>query len=342
MAAGDPVLYSLFVYAPNKGAPIVFTIAFAISAVFHIWQCWRYKALKLIGLHSVCAVVFALGFAFREYASYHYIYTGTGGTSLIMYILSQVFINICPPLLELSNYHVLGRIFGYVPHCAPIPADKVLLVFGGLMGVIEALNAVGAALSANPSGSPSSQALAKNLLLAVLVMQLAVITIFFCMATIFHMRCSKAAVQSKAVNTVLFTLYMSMSLIFIRCIYRLVEHTGDTKIDIADIEALRQLSPLLRYEVFFYIFDATLMFLNSAIWNIWNPCRFLPRDPHTYLAQDGTEAMVEVIPDNRSLLAKIANVWTFGIFFRKKNTTVRFQELAEYNRTEEAGRQMHK
>lgn len=33
------VLGSLYVYAPNKGAPIFFTIAYAISAVFHLWQC---------------------------------------------------------------------------------------------------------------------------------------------------------------------------------------------------------------------------------------------------------------------------------------------------------------
>ncbi|KAL6802736.1 hypothetical protein GGI42DRAFT_325045 [Trichoderma sp. SZMC 28013] len=342
MGAGDPVLYSLYVYAPNRGAPVFFTVAFALSAVFHIWQCWRYKAFRLIGLHSVCAVLFTLGFAFREYASYHYIYTGTGGTPLIIFILSQVFINVCPPLLELSNYHVLGRVFGYVPHCAPIPASRVLLTFGGLMGLVETLNAVGAALSANPSASPSQQKLASNLLIAVLVIQLGVIATFFCMAAIFHMRCIKAAVQAKVVKTMLTTLYMSMTLIFIRCVYRLVEHTGNTKIDITDIEALKKLSPLLRYEVFFYIFEATLMFLNSAIWNVWNPGRFLPRSPHTYLAQDGTEATVEVIPDSRSFLAKIAHVLTFGMLFRRKNTLVRFEELAAYDRNEQAGAQIHK
>lgn len=30
---------SLFVYAPNKAAPVVFAILFGISAVGHIWQC---------------------------------------------------------------------------------------------------------------------------------------------------------------------------------------------------------------------------------------------------------------------------------------------------------------
>lgn len=210
------------------------------------------------------------------------------------------------------------------------------------MGLVETLNAVGVALSANPSASPSQQKLSSNLLIAVLVIQLGVIATFFCMAAIFHMRCTKAAVQAKAVRTMLTTLYMSMTLIFIRCIYRLVEHTGNTKIDITDIEALKSLSPLLRYEVFFYIFEATLMFLNSAIWNVWNPGRFLPRSPHTYLAQDGTEATVEVIPDSRSLLSKIANVLTFGLLFRRKNTTVIFEELAAYDRTEQAGLQVHK
>ncbi|KAL9468414.1 hypothetical protein ACSS6W_010108 [Trichoderma asperelloides] len=345
MAEGDPVLYSLYVYAPNKGAPIVFAIAFAISAVFHIWQCFHYRAFKLIGLHSVCAVIFTAGFALREYSSYHYIYDPDGSATLIVFILSQVFIYACPPLLELSNYHVLGRIFYYVPHCAPLPASKVLLVFGGLMALVEALNGVGASLSANPSASPGTQKLGSHLIMAVLVIQLIVITIFVCLTAIFHTRCKKALVQSKAIKSLLPTLYMSMTLIFIRCVYRLVEHTGNTKVDITNIEALKQLNPLLRYEVYFYIFEATLMLLNSLLWNIWNAGRLLPRNPNIYLAQDGTEAMLEVIPDNRSILQKIANVWTFGLLFRKKTPVVRFEELTEYSRVsgnEQAGTHMLK
>jgi hypothetical protein len=34
-----PVPGNLYIYIPNKGAPIFFTIAFAISAAGHIWQC---------------------------------------------------------------------------------------------------------------------------------------------------------------------------------------------------------------------------------------------------------------------------------------------------------------
>lgn len=219
--------------------------------------------------------------------------------------------------------------FYYVPHCAPFPASKVLATFGGLMLLVETLNSVGASLSANPSASPSQQTLAGHLIIAVLVIQLGVILIFIGMAAVFHMRCRRARVQAEAIYTLLYTLYMSMTLIFIRCIYRLVEHTGDTKVDLSSIEALRQLSPILRYEVFFYIFEATLMLLNSVLWNVWNPGRFLPSNPHVYLAQDGTEAVLEELPDGRSRLAKVANVVTFGILYRKKNASATV-ELVEY------------
>lgn len=30
---------SLYVYAPNKGAPVFFAATFAVSAIGHFWQC---------------------------------------------------------------------------------------------------------------------------------------------------------------------------------------------------------------------------------------------------------------------------------------------------------------
>lgn len=38
-ARNQPVLGSLYVYAPNHVAPIFFAVAFACSAVGHFWQC---------------------------------------------------------------------------------------------------------------------------------------------------------------------------------------------------------------------------------------------------------------------------------------------------------------
>jgi hypothetical protein len=87
----------LYIYAPNKAAPIFFTIAYGISAIFHIWQCYRYKAWRLIGLHSLCSLLFTAGYALREYQSQdNYLYSETSITPLIIFILSQVFIYVCP------------------------------------------------------------------------------------------------------------------------------------------------------------------------------------------------------------------------------------------------------
>ncbi|RSM15719.1 hypothetical protein CDV31_004818 [Fusarium ambrosium] len=305
----EPVPYSLYVYAPNKGAPIFFTIAYAISTIFHIWQCHRYKAWKLVGMHCLCGVLFTAGYAMREYGAYSYLYKTATKMPLIIFITSQVCIYICPPLLELVNYHVLGRIFYYVPYCAPIAPGKVLATFGGLMGIVELLNSLGVSLSANTSSTPEKQALGSHLTIAAISLQLIIIVIFVYLAYMFQRRCAKANVQSPAVKTLLTTLYMSGN--------RQCRVTHDT-----------QSHPTLRSLL--YIFEAVLMLINSILWNIWHPGRFLPKDYHIYLSQDGTEVEGEEDSDDRPLLAKAGNVLTFGIFWRKKEQAQRFHQLGEY------------
>ncbi|KAK3370887.1 putative RTA1 domain protein [Lasiosphaeria ovina] len=327
MEDGEPILGSLFVYAPNKVAPVIFAAAFAASAAGHIWQCYCYKCFRVIGLHPVCAVVFSVGYMLREYGAFNYMYSTR---NLLVFIFSQVFIFVCPPLLELANYHVLGRIFYYVPYFAPLPAGRVLSTFGGLMLIVEVLNSLGVSFSANPSASQSRQDLGQNLTIVALAIQLAVIVTFVVLAALFHRRCAKAGLRSRAVSTPLATLYASMALILVRCIYRLVEHLGNTTVRLKDLEALRSLSPILRYEWFFWVFEATLMLVNSVIWNVWNPGRYLPSDHHIYLARDGrTEIQGDKGRDERPMLAKAGSILTFGVFFRDKKGSPPFQELSD-------------
>lgn len=222
--------------------------------------------------------------------------------------------------------------FYYVPYFAPLPPNRVLAMFGGLMALVEALNAIGVALAANPASSPGQQALGKNLTISAIAIQVVVIVIFVAMAATFHVRSAKGRLSSRAVKTVLLVLYASMALIFARCVFRLVEHTGNTKVDLDDMEALWNLSPLLRYEVYFYVFESTLMLVNSWLWNIWHPGRYLPRDYHIYLARDGTEVAGRRDEDDRPLLAKTAHVLTFGILFgdRRKGVRERVEDNTDY------------
>ncbi|KAK0701196.1 hypothetical protein B0T21DRAFT_321855 [Apiosordaria backusii] len=334
---GEPILLSLYVYAPNKAAPVFFATTYALSASFHVWQCYRYKAFKLIGLHPVCAILFTLGYILRAYSAHdNYVYSLATKKPLFIFIFSQVFIYVCPPLLELANYRILARVFHYIPYLAPLPPTRVMTTFGGLMALVEALNAIGVALSANPSSSSeSTQSLGGQLTLAAIGIQLAVIVIFVAMASIFHVRFHQTSLQSRSVSTVLWTLYTSMALIFVRCVYRLVEHMDHTKIKLDDLEALRQLNPLRRYESYFYVFEATLMLLNSLLWNAWHPGRLLPQEVHVFLGRDGREVIGQKTRDDRGMVEKIGHVFTFGILFRQKTTgTGQWQEIGAHSNGE--------
>jgi hypothetical protein len=104
---------SLYVYAPNKVAPIIFTVAYGISMIGHFWQCQYvksavlgfrytfakfftfsyYKCWKVLGLQPLCAVLFTAGYAMRVYGAYNYLYSTS---NLIVFIMSQIFIYIAP------------------------------------------------------------------------------------------------------------------------------------------------------------------------------------------------------------------------------------------------------
>lgn len=207
------------------------------------------------------------------------------------------------PLLELANYHVLGRVLLYIPYFAPIAPGRVLSTFGLLLFVVETLNALGVALASNPAGS--SQGVGSSMIIAALGMQLVVILVFIGLAGTFHRRIVRARIETKPVRTVLIVMYCSMALILIRCIYRLVEHLGNTTIRLDDPASLEALGPALRYEWYFYIFESSTMFLNSLVWNVLSAGRLLPRDSRTYLRRDGMTELVDDHKDDRSTRAKI-------------------------------------
>ena len=235
------------------------------------------------------------------------------------------------PLLELANYHILGRIFYYVPYFAPLPPGRVLSTFGALMALIEALNSLGVAFSSNASGSPSKQQLGSRLTIAALVLQLGAIIIFVILAVIFQWRCTKANMYTRAVSKPLVTMYISMSLILVRCIYRLVEHLGNTTVKLDDPDTLMMLSPALRYEWFFYVFDATLMLLNSVLWNLRHPRRYLPANPNIYLAQDGKTELEGKVQTSGSITQMLLSLLTFGMFSSQKPKSQLFWELNSYS-----------
>ncbi|KAF2440170.1 RTA1 domain protein [Karstenula rhodostoma CBS 690.94] len=266
-----PVSGSVYFCQPSKVAPAVFAALFFISGAWHLWQCIYYKSFKITALHPFCCLLFVVGFALREYGAFHI-------SNVTIYLVSTICIYCAPPILELANYHVLGRILYYVPYFAPLHPGRTLTTFGAISGIVEILNALGVSLLANPNvKKQSTQDLGHILMKTALIVQIFVITVFVGIAGVFHHRCRKANIKSNKVQQPLLTLYISTVFIMIRTIYRTIEHFGMSRTPAnpgADWDPM-SLSPIVRYEC------------NSFLWNGSHPRLYLPQDYHVYLAQDG-------------------------------------------------------
>jgi len=311
---------SLWFYAPNKVAPVVFAVLFAVSASCHIYQCIRYKSWKVSVTLPIAAFLFVAGYSLREYGAFHY-------NKLAIYIESVVFLYAAPPLYELSNYFMLSRILYYVPYHSPLHPGRVLTTFSALSMIVEALNGNGAASVANTSATEKRQEIGRALLKTALVLQLVILGLFLLLATSFHRTCKRANVLPKNLKAVLITLYISSALIGVRTIYRTVEYFSISQLKITKDTDLSTLSPLLRYEWYFWVFEAMLMVTNSFLLNVRHPMRFLPRDNCIYLAEDGvTEIQGPGYEDKRLWIVTILDPFDIHGMMKGRNMNQRFWE----------------
>ncbi|KAJ4290082.1 hypothetical protein N0V88_006588 [Collariella sp. IMI 366227] len=311
MPDGRPVPGSVWFYAPVHGAPTVFAVIFAVSAAVHLWQCIHYRCFRVTAYLPFCCTLFAAGFALREYGAFHY-------DHVYIYLASTLLIYGSPPILELANYHILGRTLYYIPYFSPIHPGRVLTTLGSLSAVVEVLNALGVAYLAIRTEDNKRYNLGHNLMRASLALQLGVIILFYALAAVFHHRCARSGVLHHRVRAVLVTLYASMGLILARTVYRAVEHFGLERPPVGGAVDLMGFSPVLRYEWFFWVFEAALMLVNAVMWNVRHPRRYLPQSYKMYLAQDGkTELKGPGWGDKRKLVMTVLD--PFGMLAMCEN-----------------------
>ncbi|KAF2261680.1 hypothetical protein CC78DRAFT_469789, partial [Lojkania enalia] len=295
---------SIWYYAPNKAAPILFIVLFFISGVIHAWQTIKHKSWRVSLLLPWAAALMISGFAIREVGAYH-------TDNLTYLIASTVLIMSGPPVYALINYLILSRILYYIPYLAPLHPGRVATTFIGLDAVCEILIGQGAWRMANSSLTAKERQVGANLVTASLCLQAALFGSFGLLAVQFQYRAQKAKVLSKELHTVLNVLYVSATIVTIRCIYRLVEY----------IEGWD--STIYKNEIFFWIFDAAIMFINSALLNLYHPGKRLPRSNSVFLARDGvTERRGPGWDDDRPWIITIFDPFdVYGLIVGKDKKT---------------------
>ncbi|KAK0708484.1 RTA1 domain protein [Lasiosphaeris hirsuta] len=258
---------SRYATPPNKAAAVFFAAAFAATALLHIWQCIHYKCFKLTALLPLACTLLIAGFATRTYGAVH-------PDDAQVYTASTLLLYMAPPIFQLVNIQILGRIFHFVPYFAPMHPTRILVTFSSLTFIVELLTTIGIAYISNTTVPEKMLNLGATLTNASLVLQVFVTAVFFILAGIFHHCCRSGFIDSPKAMRPLLTCYASMLIILMRIIYRMVEHFGTS-------------SSAVRDEWAFYIFDATPLLVSLVVWNVMHPLRYLPESDVVYLAQDG-------------------------------------------------------
>jgi hypothetical protein len=219
----------------------------------------------------------------------------------------------------------------YVPYHSPIHPGRVVTTFSAISTIVESLNGSGVSLSVNTSNPESTQNVGKALLKAALITQLAIMCLFVFLATHFHRRCYKAGLLRKNLKSVLITLYCSCALITIRTIYRTYEYYSLAAISITPgFDPNTDISPVVRYEWYFWVFESLIMLANSVLLNARHPGRYLPKNINIYLAEDGvTEIEGPGYLDKRPFLITLIDPFDLMGLVRGRDKKERYWEHHE-------------
>ncbi|KAI9803964.1 MAG: hypothetical protein M1833_000245 [Piccolia ochrophora] len=239
----------------------------AMSLIFV--SCSKYHWWKTTFLLPWAALIFAAGFAMREWGAYEY-------DNLNVFISSIVLILAAPPLYAAAEYVILGRLLYYVPWLSPIHPGRVITTFLGLGAVTEALTANGAAIFANRSNSLSKIKLGSDLIKAALILQALIEVGFLALVAVFYSRCKNASVSNAKMRKVVYLLFGTSLLILARCIFRVVE--------VFESQPGEEPGAITKNEWPFWVFETGLMIICTYWLNWHHPAQYLPKNFKLYLS----------------------------------------------------------
>ncbi|KAJ4314569.1 hypothetical protein N0V94_006396 [Neodidymelliopsis sp. IMI 364377] len=249
------------------------------------------------------------GFTLRLVGAYH-------TANLGVLIASTVLIMSGPPVYALINYFILSRILYYMPYLSPMHPGRVATTFIGLDGVCEILIGNGAWRMANSSLTNKQRQVGANMVMASLSLQAALFAGFGLLAALFHRRALKARVLNNELKSVLYVMYTSAGIVTVRCVYRLVEYI------------LGWESAIYQNEVYFWIFEAVIMFANTALLNVFHPGKRLPQSNGIFLAKDGvTERQGPGWDDDRPWPVTIIDPLDIWGLLRGKDKETKFWDM---------------
>ena len=253
-------------YQPNVDFAIISTIAFGILGVV--------LSIQTVRSRQWFTGILALG-AFAEFAGYLTRYLVTQGSSNGIFILSYVLILVTPNGLALVNYAAVGRLLLTLPSKPkgktwlriPIITDSYGVFRAGRIATFFFLSDVIAFFIQASSAAflTSSNESTVNTGLTIieigLAWALAFVALFF-FVTIYVYVSPMYEIKShpdvQMIRKMYISLFVTISLLLIRLIYRMVEFVDGNRGYIAT------------HEAFFGVFDTGLVFICCVVYSVWH------------------------------------------------------------------------
>ncbi|KAK1716430.1 uncharacterized protein CLUP02_14112 [Colletotrichum lupini] len=255
----SPGEFVFYHYDPSLPAACIFIALFSISSALHLFQMIKLRAWYFVPFLIGCCFEI-VGYIGRALSA-----TETLNWSTTSYTIQSLTLLLGPALLAASIYMVLGRLIRFLEaeHLALIRTKWLtkLFVLGDVISFVTQ-GAGGAILSR--AKSLSDVDLGENIIIAGLAVQILFFGGFIVVTCLFHYRinqnptdpCNSASLRWRPF---LWILYGASLLIMVRSVFRVAEYVTGSN------------GALMASEVYIYVFDAALMFLVAAVFNVFHP-----------------------------------------------------------------------
>lgn len=258
----DIFFYFTFHYRPNVWAALAHTILFALATVVFGYLNYTYarrtdNPSKYMHILTFTALMEAVGYGFRIYT--------TNSANLTGYIVTTLLILISPIALAVVNYVVVGKLLRATgKQVGFLKASHVTRLF--LASDVFSFIMQGGAGGLLASKDEVMQDIGKNIVLIGLAIQTLFFTMFVLVSVYIAFHKSFALFKVDALKPVFSGLFLTITCLYIRNIYRFVEFASGIE------------SPVVTSELIFNMFETLPIFVAFCIYGIHHFGKLLPKD----------------------------------------------------------------
>ncbi|KAI7771966.1 hypothetical protein LZL87_011659 [Fusarium oxysporum] len=253
--------FKLYHYDPSFTAAIIFLALFSALTFCHLFQLIRYRTFYLLPFLIGC-IFEAIGYAGRAISAKQ-----TPDWKVMPYVLQSLLLLLGPTMLAASIYMSLGRLIISLEadsySLVPIEYLTKTFVIGDIISFLA--QSAGGGMLANAK-SKGDQKMGQNIIIIGLAVQIYFFAFFMNILHIFQRRITQRPTSNSLSSTspwklFILVLYVDSGLIMIRSIFRMVEYiTGSNGV-------------LQSTETYIYVFDASMIFITIALFNVVHPGR---------------------------------------------------------------------